>query len=179
MFYTTDNNNYQTPSSEELSAIHHKHKYIVKGINSSYSITDLQTNEVGVDCHPHTKIAVGLYTDCCMTVPTEKARKNAKWNEFVTIMTQYNKPIQREQSKQKEKSKEIERLKTEITKMKSKQEKHKKQVSTEQNKDKKTNLEKQVITLKHLNIQLRKQIMSSKDQTENRKQCWNIDWRTR
>ena len=63
--------------------------------------------------------------------------------------------------------------------MKSKQEKHKKQVSTEQNKDKKTNLEKQVITLKHLNIQLGKQIMSIKEQAEKRKQCWNSDWRTR
>ena len=100
-------------------------------------ITDLQTNEVGVDCHPHTKIAVGLYTDCYMAVPAEKGRKNAKWNDFVTIMTQYYKPVKRKQSKQKERSKETERLKTEITKMKSKQEKHKKQVSTKQNKDKK------------------------------------------
>ena len=59
--------------------------------------------------------------------------------------------------------------------MKSEQEKHKKQVSTEQNNDKnklieitneKTNPEKQVITLKHINIQLEKQIMSNKEQTE-------------
>ena len=32
-----------------------------------------------------------LYTDWCMAVPTEKATKTAKWNEFVTIMTQYYK----------------------------------------------------------------------------------------
>ena len=35
-----------------------------------------------------------LYTDLCMAVPTEKARKSAKWNEFVTIMTQYYKPTE-------------------------------------------------------------------------------------
>ena len=59
--------------------------------------------------------------------------------------------------------------------MKSEQESHEKQVSSEQNNDKskliqisneKTNLQKQVMTLKHLNIQLEKQIMSSKEQTE-------------
>ena len=59
--------------------------------------------------------------------------------------------------------------------MKSEQEKYKKQISTEQNIDKKklieisnenANLEKHIITLKHLNIQLEKQIMSSKEQTE-------------
>ena len=40
--------------------------------------------------------------------------------------------IQREQSEQKERSKETERLRAEITKMKSAYEKHEKQVSTEQ-----------------------------------------------
>ena len=61
---------------------------------------------------------------------------------------------------------------------KSEQEKYKKQVSTEQNNDKKklieissdkTNLEKQVITLKHFNIQLEKHIMSSTEQAEKEK----------
>lgn len=33
-----------------------------------------------------------LHTDWCMTVTTETARKSAKWNEFVTTMTQYYKP---------------------------------------------------------------------------------------
>ena len=49
--------------------------------------------------------------------------------------------IQREQSEQKERSKEIERLKTEITRMKSEQEKGKMQVSTKQNNDKKKLIE--------------------------------------
>ena len=59
--------------------------------------------------------------------------------------------------------------------MKSGQKKHRKQDSTEQSNNKKkpieisnkkTNLEKQVITLKHLNIQPNKQMMSSKEQAE-------------
>ena len=59
--------------------------------------------------------------------------------------------------------------------MESEQEKYKKQVSTEQNNDKKklieipnkkANLEEQAIILKHLNIQLQKQIMSSKEPAE-------------
>ena len=49
--------------------------------------------------------------------------------------------IQREQSEQKERSKEIERLKTEITRMKSEQEMGKTQVSTKQNNDKKKLIE--------------------------------------
>ena len=49
--------------------------------------------------------------------------------------------IQREQSKQTERNKEIDWLKTEITKVKSEQEKHKTQVSTEQKNDKKKLIE--------------------------------------
>ena len=32
-----------------------------------------------------------LYTDWCMAFPEEKARKSTRWNEFVTVMTQYYK----------------------------------------------------------------------------------------
>ena len=35
-----------------------------------------------------------LQLDWCMAVPTEKARKSAKRNEFITIMTQYHKPTE-------------------------------------------------------------------------------------
>ena len=35
-----------------------------------------------------------LYTDWCMAVPTEKARKYVKWNKVVTIVTQYYKPTE-------------------------------------------------------------------------------------
>ena len=36
-----------------------------------------------------------LFTDWCMAVPTEKARKSAKWNEFVMVMTHYYKPTEK------------------------------------------------------------------------------------
>ena len=35
-----------------------------------------------------------LYTDWCMAVPEEKARKKTRWNEFVKVMTQYYKPTE-------------------------------------------------------------------------------------
>ena len=43
----------------------------------------------------------------------------------------------------------------------------------------KKNLEKQVIILKHLNIQLEKQIIRSKGQTEIEKHCRASEWTTR
>ena len=67
--------------------------------------------------------------------------------------------------------------------MKSEKEKHKTKVSTEQKNDKKKlieitnekrNPEEQVITLKHLNIQLEKQVMSSKEKTEKEKNVGTV-----
>ena len=118
------------------------------------------------------------YQELIKTMEKEKGMKQILVTDNTAMKIEIQKltsEIQRQQSGQKERSKETERLKTEITKMKSELEKYKKQVSTEQNNDKKklteisnekTNLEKQVTTLKYLKIQLEKQIMSSKEQTE-------------
>ena len=105
------------------------------------------------------------YQKLIKTMEKEKSIKQILVTDNTAMKVEIQKlksESRREQSEQKERNKEIERLKTEITKMKSEQEKRKKQVSTEQNNDKKklieisnekTNLAKQVVTLKHLNIQ--------------------------
>ena len=78
------------------------------------------------------------------TMEKEKGIKQKLETDNIAMKMEIQKltsEIQGEQSQQKERSKEIERLKMETTKMKSQQEEHKNQVSTEENNDKKKLIE--------------------------------------
>ena len=94
-----------------------------------------------------------------------------------------NTEIQQERNAHKGKNKEIEQLKTEITKIKNEQEKFKIAASQEESENnrklreistEKENLEKQITSLKHLNIQIEHQLMQNgqeeKREDKNREQ---------